>query len=193
MNGVSLLAQVAVPQSGRSDQMRDRRITVISVDDGSVLNHAVPRPDLVPRRMCIRQQAAGRELRVLVANSGPVEADSFNVGLVYGYGRADTLIASMRGIGGLAAGRSAWFTFEPTFDSNGSLPATYTAIADPRYTFEYQAYDRDGNSFTATGGFEPRIPEGNEQNNSLTLARTGIDDCVQLRRQWATPVPVNPR
>ena len=173
--------------------MRDRRVTVISADDGSVLNHALPRPDLVPRRMCFRQQAAGRELRVLVGNSGPVDADSFNVGLVYGYGRADTLVATMRGIGGLAAGRSAWFTFEATFDSNVSLPATYTAIADPRYSFEYLAYDRDGNSFTATGGFEPRIPEGNEHNNALTLARTAIADCVGLRRQGAVAVPVTPR
>ena len=60
MDGSSLLAQVAVPQTGRSDQMRDRRVTVISADDGSVLNHAVPRPDLVPRRMCRLAPAPGR-------------------------------------------------------------------------------------------------------------------------------------
>jgi hypothetical protein len=138
------------------------------------------------------QQTPGRELRVLVANRGPVDADSFSVGLVYGYSRADTMVAMVRGIGGLAAGASAWFSYEPTLGST-SLPVTYTALVDPRYSYQYSGYDRDGNSFTATAEVAPLVSEANEHNNTLTLTRTAIPDCMRLMRQGATPVPVNPR
>jgi hypothetical protein len=172
--------------------MRNRRVTVMSADDGGSETRAVPRPDLVPQRMCLMPLTSGGELRVLVANRGPVDADSFGVGLVYGYGRTDTMVATVRGIAGLEAGRSAWFSYERTFLSS-SVPATYTALVDPRYTFEYSGYDRDGNSFRATAEVASLVPEANEHNNTLTLARTAIPACLGMMRQRGTAVPANPR
>jgi hypothetical protein len=192
MLGASLLAQGNAPQAQRVDPIRSRRATVISADDHGAETRAVPRPDLVPQRMCLTPPGAGRELRILVANRGPVDADSFSVGLRYGYGRADTVVAMVKGIGGLAAGRTAWFSYEPTFLTS-SLPATYTALVDPRYTYQYSGYDRDGNSFTATAEVAPLVAEANEHNNTLTLARTAIAGCGGPMRQGARPAQVNPR
>jgi hypothetical protein len=132
--------------------------------------------------MCIAQQGSGHELRFLVANDGPVDADSFNVGLFYRYAAADTVVV-LGGIGGLRAGHSAWFTYDSALGSSSPLPAGYTAIADPRYTFQYLAHDRDGNSFMATGEVASRIPDANEQNNTLAVSPNGN------RRLRATDAP----
>jgi hypothetical protein len=193
LGGASLLAQGTVPQAQPAEASRNRRVTIISADESGPENGAVPRPDLLPQRMCVTQQTSQRELRVLVANRGAVDADSFSVGLVYGYGRADTMVAMVRGIGGLAVGRSAWFSFDVKLGTSESPPATYTALVDPRYTFHYQGIDRDGNTYEGTGEVAALIPEANEHNNTMTLARTAVPACVRVMRQGATPVQVNPR
>jgi hypothetical protein len=191
MHGAGLLAQGTPRQSERADPVRSRRVNTMSADDHGTQTNALPRPDLVPQRMCLAQRSSGRELHVLVANRGSVDADSFDVGLVYGYERADSMVAEVRGIGGLAVGSSAWVSY-PHALANG-LPVMYTALVDPRYTFHYQGVDRDGNTYTATGEVAARIPEANEQNNTLTRTRAAIPDCVRAIRQGGTPVPVNPR
>jgi hypothetical protein len=191
MHGASLLAQGTARQSERADPVRSRRVTTISADDHGAQTNALPRPDLVPQRMCLAQRASGRELRVLVTNRGSVDADSFSVGLVYGYEWADTIVAEVRGIGGLAVGRSAWFSYAATLA--GELPATYTALVDPRYTYHYPVLGRDGNTPTGTGEVASLVPEANEQNNTLTLTRTAVAGCARAVRQGATPVQVNRR
>jgi hypothetical protein len=192
IHGSSLLAQGNARQSERADPVRSRRVTTMSADDHGSQTDALPRPDLVPQRVCLAQRTSGQELRVLVANRGSVDADSFSVGLIYGYERADTLLGDLRGIGGLAVGRSAWFSYGASL-ANGGLPATYTVLVDPRYTFQYQGPGRDGGTNMGTSEVAARIPEANEQNNTLIVTRGAIADCARVRRQGATPIPVTPR
>lgn len=163
----------------------DEIVNKMSADETTLAEATgIPRPDLAVTKMCIerdKENSAFDSVKVLLANVGSVDAGEFAMGFIYTSSVSDRFVADK--ISGLKAGEEKWLDYfhiccglaPSVFLVNASN--SFTAIADAKY---YQKSPIPGDAF-GNVEIKAKILESNEKNNQLTVSKSEIKDCSEMK------------
>ena len=137
-------------------------------------------PDLTIKEMClaVARTVPSETLRVLVANIGSRDADSFRLLLKFKQSNDDVGDWYVDTLAGLKAGEERSLEYRPMkgsgFTFGGSMVENtqeFEVIADPTYWRAYGAYD------PRPYLEKSKITESNKRNNALTIRRADMRRC----------------
>ncbi len=177
-------AAVQTPVLSENDSLKNVRFEESSGVATGVL------PDLTIEDMCLQGNPpeSAETLRVLIANIGERDADTFDLGIKFVYSKGFGGYWNAETLAGLRAGEVRWLAYRPLTGSGFTLghvveyTQVFQAIADPTY-------------WRSQGYFAPtleksKIIESNKANNTLTINRAEMRRCDAKTSQ---PRPAMPK